>query len=643
MPRNVPVLPKPIPPPRRGGRTAAATAAIVIIWIACGLVVLAPLPLGSSGPWWRLALEASMTLLATIWAIFVCRSPAMLICLLGCCGLGLLQLVPLPDGLLTAVAPVSAGTWKVANAGATAWGTVAIDPAAAAVGIRRMLLWLAATLAIKHAASDPAVRRPLGYALAISAALIWTLALLFPVDTKQRLIMGFIDMKGPTAHWWKSGKDLPVQSDGGAFLEWAPIGNERYRYDEVLVGDGFGPYVSSNQFAGGLCLTLPFLFAAIVMAARRFGQPLIGFMAVAALMAAATWTLWERAGSRAGTASLLMAEAVFLVAVAEHVWMRRLSAVAAATYGSCLILLIAGLVGILPGLDQWFPQPVQAKIAAFLQDPRAVAANMARRMFLASPILGTGINSYGSLYPRFNPADFTLYYAYNDYTQLLAETGLVGIAVAIAWSIPLVTRIPRFSAVPLAERPLAAAAAAGLAGLAAHMAFEWNLHQPANAFLASVVVGLFLACVPGRTVPQKKSSTPNPWVMRGATAAFVAACGLSLVLLARDAASDTAVKSLRSALMAARPAPKDSPRPDPKPLLERALERAERAASWDPRNATLALLTGQARLHLAQFDTGPSQEAAMSVAAQAFRRAQRRRAVVLGLPEPLPREARPGR
>jgi hypothetical protein len=620
--------------PNNPGSKPEGKCSLAIVGIACAAVVLAPLPLGCSGAWARLALEAAMTLSAAIWAAFVCRSRKILLCLIGCCSLGFLQLMPLPDGLLTAIAPVSAGAWKIANAGSSTWGTISIDPASTAVGIRRMLLWLATAMAIKDAAIRPAARRAIGYAMAISAALIWVLGIAFPVDAKQRLILGFIDMKGPTSHWWKSGATLPVQSDGGGFLEWAAVGNERYRFDEVLVGDGFGPYVTSNQFAGGLCLALPFLFSAIVLTARRFGKPAIGYAAVAILMAAATWTLWERAGSRAGTAALLMAQVAFAAAVAENLWSRRISALAAAGYGICLLVLIAGLVGIFPGLDQWFPQPLQGKLAAFLQDPRAIAANVARRMFLASTILGTGINSYAAIYPRFNPGDFTLYYAYNDYTQLLAETGLVGIAVAIACALPILSRIPRISAVPSPERLLASAAAAAIAGLAAHMAFEWTLHQPANGFLASVVFGLLMAAVPGRTVQPHKPRINRPWVSRAVTALFVSACGLSFVLLVRDARSDVAVKAFRSALVAARPAPKDSPRPDPQPLLKQAIAQGERAMAWDPRNATLELLTGQARLHLAQLESGPSKEAALSVAELAFRKAQRRRAVLLGLPEP---------
>lgn len=619
------------------GGPLAAQIRRAIVAIVCAAAVLAPLPLGCSGAWARLALEATMAVLALIWAIFVCRSAGILLCLLGCCGLAFLQVMPLPDGLLTAIAPVSAGAWKIANAGTAAWGTISIDPAATAIGMRRMLLWLAATMAIKDAASNPASRRTIGYAMAISAALMWGLGIAFPVDAKQRLILGFINMKGPTSHWWKSGVTLPAQSDGGGFLEWAAVGNGRYRYDEALVGDGFGPYVTSNQFAGGLCLTSSFLFGVIVYEARRFKKPAIGYVAVGLLMLAALWTLWQRAGSRAGTAALLMAEAAFAATIVENLWSRRVTILAAAGYGMCLLVLIAGLVGLVPGIDQWFPQPLQAKLAAFLQDPRAVAANVARRMFLASTILGTGINSYAAIYPRFNPDNFTLYYAYNDFAQLLAETGVVGIAVAIGCAIPIVTRFFHIAAVPSLERPLAAAAAAAIAGGATHMAFEWTLHQPANGFLASVAAGLFMATIPGRTQKSQKYVVGSRWSLRAAKAAFVVATGMSILFLARDAWSDAAIKAFRTALTAARPAPTDSPRPEPKPLLERALGQGERVMAWDPRNATLELLVGQARLHLAQFESGLSKEAGLSAAANAFRKAHRRRAVILGLPERLPR------
>lgn len=624
----------------RHAQAGAVTSRSAIVAIACAAAVLAPLPLGCSGVWSRLGLEAMMAFLGGIWALFVCRSPRTMLGILGCCSLVFLQLVPFPDGLLVRIAPVSAGTWKVANIGSAAWGTISIDPAATAVGIRRMLLWLAATMAIKDAASDPASRRTLGYAMAASAALMWALGLAFPVDVKQKMVLGVFDMKGPTSHWWKSGNTLPVQSDGGGFVDWGVVGDQRYRFDEVLVGDGFGPYVTSNQFAGGLCLTLPFLLAAAVFAARRVGKPGIGYVVIGGLMAAATWTLWDRAGSRAGTAALLMAHATFVAAITQNLWPRRISALIATGYGLCLVVLIAGLVGLLPGLDQWFPQPLQAKLTAFLQDPRAVAANVARQMFLASTILGTGINSYATAYPRVSPGDFTLFYAYNDYTQLLAETGLVGIAVAIAFVIPVLARIPGIPAVAAAERPLAAAAAAALAGLVAHMAFEWTLHQPANGFLACVAIGFFMATVSRPTPDPKKPREANRWVARIVTTTFVIACGLSLALLARDARSDAAVKAFRHALVAARPAPKDSPRPEPKPLLEQALAQGERAIAWDPRNATLELLTGQARLHLAQLESGPSREATLSLATSAFRKAQRRRAVILGLPEPVPRNGK---
>lgn len=618
----------------------AAFSERAAVWLLFAAAVAAPLMLGASGPWSRFALEATMACVTIIWALCRNRSVWLLVLALGCFGLAWLQLVPLPDSMLTALAPVSAGAWKVANAGgARAWGTISIDPAATAVGMRRMLLWLGATMAIKDMAAAGWCRRTVAASLALSAAVIWILAIALPVDSKERKLLGFIDMNGPTSQWWMSGDNLPVQSDGGGFLTWATVGAERYRYDEVLTGEGFGPYLTSNQFAGALCVMLPFLLAACLEAGRRMGRPIVGLLAVAGLMVAATWTLWERAGSRAGTAALLLTQLVFVAAITENRWGRRISGGAVAAYGMVLFMLIAGLVGLLPKLDQWFPPPLQAKLAAFLQDPRAVAASVAARMFMASPVLGTGINSYSVLYPRFDPGDYTLYYAYNDYTQLLAETGLIGVVIAIALATPVISRFARLGVVNLADRPFAAASAASIAGLAAHMAFEWNLHQPANSFLACIAVGLFLATVPGRSQKTSQQRRINPWVMKGMTAVFVAACGASLVLLARDARSDAAVRTYRQALMAARPAPAGSKRPPPKPLLENALRRGDAAMAWDQRNSQLALMKAQAHLHMAEYGQGPAREAERSVADHAFRQAQRRRAIILGLPEPLPAKA----
>jgi len=634
MPPKPPVQPS---RSRHGGSGPSAdTAAVLNAGIAAAAIVLAPLAIGCSGVWSRLALETAMAVLAVISSLVLCRSPWARACALACCGLAFLQTVPLPDGLLTAIAPVSAGAWKVANAGSDAWGTISVDPAATAVGIRRMLLWLATTIAISETARQPTCRRVLVCAMALSAVVIATLGLAFPVDKREKLLMGFIAMKGPTAHWWKSGAHLPVQSDGGGFLEWAPVGAERYRYDQVLVGDGFGPYLGSNQFAGGLCLTLPFLFAVSLMAARRAGSPATGWAIIAALMATATWTLWERAGSRAGTASMLMTEFAFLAASMERIWARRIAGLVACGYAICLLVLVAGLVGLLPGLDQVFPEPLRAKVAAFLQDPRADAATIARRMFLASKLLGTGLNSYAAVFPKFSPGDYTLYYAYNDYTQVLAEAGIVGVAAAGLLAIPVLRRLLRVRDVVAGDRPVAAAAVAGIAGLATNMAFEWILHQPANAFLACVVVGLFIATVPVGSVGAKAARPVRPWFLGAISGTFVIACGLVLAWLVRDARSDAAVKDFRGALTAARPAPEGSARPAPRPLLEAALERGAQAAALDPGNAILPLLRGQAHLHLAMDDDGSSREAAESVAAQSFRDAQRRRAVILGLPEPMP-------
>ena len=57
------------------------------------------------------------------------------------------------------------------------------------------------------------------------------------------------------------------------------------------------------------------------------------------------------------------------------------------------------------------------------------------KMFLAHPLLGTGLGTWHAIYPAYRPdADNSTYgyYAHNDYLQILQETGLIGAAIFTA-------------------------------------------------------------------------------------------------------------------------------------------------------------------------------------------------------------------
>jgi hypothetical protein len=205
--------------------------------------------------------------------------------------------------------------------------------------------------------------------------------------------------------------------------------------------------------------------------------------------------------------------------------------------------------------------------------------------------------------------------------QLLAETGIVGGAIAAALGGFLIARSRRFRREALPPlRCLDAGPWAALAALSLHSAFDWNLHVPANALLAAVAAGLAIA---------SRDLSPGfhpglPGGGRVASAVLATACGLAVVLRARG--------HLATAIVAARTS-HDTQSPAPVPLLGAALTAGERAARWDPADARLAILIGQAHLHLAAHSAGPDDSAPETPAARAwFERARRTCAVCKGLP-----------
>jgi len=577
-----------------------------------------------------------MAVASAIWALSGRRNATSLILPVLIAGLVLPQLVPLPESILVNVAPVSAGRWKVAHeAISDGWVTVSVAPAATAAAIRRLLLGLATITAVTDLSRKPMHRRWLYTSLAISGILIWSAGLLFRVDPKERLVLGVFSLNGPI-EFWKTPDRAPAQTSGFSYLDWVTVGSQQYQADGAICGDGFGSYIYSNHFANAVCLTLPAVWLLWMLYTRNRLPAAVRFAVLLGSMAAAAWTTGAMAQSRAGTASLVFAALVYLWLIAQSQWLRW-------TAGGAATLITIGLLGFVTVFQGPFsatteiiPAALHEKIAQMFADTRVVAAHMAGRMFLASPVFGTGLGTYGDLYPGFARVDHVLYFAHNDYAQLLAETGLLGggIAAWMAWL--LGSRLRRFCKErPPANRVIDAGAWAALAGAAAHSVFDWNMHAPANAFMACIIIGLCLSSVvqPNR----QAASPPASWQGRAATIVFSLACILVLPWLARDAFTDRSLYELRRATTVARIAAKDHAKLSAAPMLSAAIEHGERAARLDPANWQLAAMLGRANLHLAEESQAIDAAEACRIAANGwFMKARRNSAVCRGLPVPLP-------
>jgi O-antigen ligase len=575
----------------------AALSAHVAMGILAAAAVVAPLCLGASGAWPRLALETAMAVSAVTWAVRSAGPTRALVIPVAIAALLLLQIVPLSDRMLIRLAPVSGGAWKIASQGSPGLlGTVAIDPAAAAAAIRRLLLGMATIAAVTDLARSPMRRRWLVGAVAASGLLIWTLGLVFRTTPEERIILSFVDLKGPI-DYWLTPLEPPVRTCGVGERAELSLGDWSYTLLDSRAGDGFGPYIYSNHFAGALCLTVPAIMGCTLAFFRGLIPDWARFVAAAGIGIAGVATSAFAVHSRAGAASLLAGVLVFFSLAAPFSWLRRAISGVTLAFLAVLVAFMLLFFGPLRGWEKLLPAAAQPAVAAILADPRVMETDVALRMFRASPLLGTGLDSYGELNAVLHPGRFVSYYAHNDYAQVLAETGLLGAGLLAAGALLFGRRFRQFLATPEpADRDLSYASWAAVVAIAVHSAFDWNLRLPANALLACLVGGTALAS--GSLVPAI-APLPRSGSRLAASAVFAAACMVALGFLARDAASEQVQRQLRTAVAADRLRIKEHSREPPAAELKAALAAGERMAAWDSSNPKLAILLAQAHLHLA--------------------------------------------
>ena len=138
-----------------------------------------------------------------------------------------------------------------------------------------------------------------------------------------------------------------------------------------------------------------------------------------------------------------------------------------------------------------------------------------------SPILGTGSRTYlyyGRTFRR-DAVTMDAVYVHNDYLQLLAEYGIIGLAVFLPFFIAhlrrgLITasrlgprRILLSQRLPSHSMALNVGALSALAACAVHSALDFNLHIPANVLVLAFVFGILA----NSGVEQSSAIARNPW------------------------------------------------------------------------------------------------------------------------------------
>ena len=240
----------------------------------------------------------------------------------------------------------------------------------------------------------------------------------------------------------------------------------------------FGSYVNHNHYAGLMEMLTPIPFVLSMGHLLKGGKrALAGF--VAGLMATTIFL----SGSRGGMIAFVF-EAVLFGALAFG--KRRSLRIPLGSMALCVFIL-----ALLFFLDKGQALSHLGDLAPGI---RLDITKDSLRMFSQRPVLGWGLGTFPTIYPRYRSFYTNLFIneAHNDYAQLLVETGLVGFGLML-WFIVSLYR----HGLPTSRRwefqwdwAVSLAALLGCTGILVHSFVDFNLQIPANAALFYVLCGL---------------------------------------------------------------------------------------------------------------------------------------------------------
>jgi len=266
----------------------------------------------------------------------------------------------------------------------------------------------------------------------------------------------------------------------------APNGKLYWVFPLEQGGQIYGPYVNHNHYAGLMEMLTPF---PLVLAATRHvsGNRKVAVAGVAALMAGTIFLSGSRGGMLAFTCQIAVLS--LLLWPQRGRWKQHLvlGFFLAATIG--LLLWIGGneLTRRLTSIHTETQQELSGGV-------RLTIDRDCLRMWRERPFFGWGLGTFPVVYPQFRSfyTRFFVNQAHNDYLQLLAETGLAGLAIAL-WFLGVTFRrawrkLENWT--ETANGTLTVAALLGCIGILVHSFLDFNLQIPANAALFYVLCAI---------------------------------------------------------------------------------------------------------------------------------------------------------
>ncbi|HKC66506.1 MAG TPA: O-antigen ligase family protein, partial [Pyrinomonadaceae bacterium] len=132
------------------------------------------------------------------------------------------------------------------------------------------------------------------------------------------------------------------------------------------------------------------------------------------------------------------------------------------------------------------------------------------RMIKDHPIVGVGFNGYWAAIPQYHDAsgESIPQQAHNDYLELAASGGIIGVLLVAWFLVLLIKGISRsFQAVDATSSAVSRAAVAGLFGVAVHSLVDFGLHVTINAL---VFTSLIVIAVSASRIAQERATGSLP-------------------------------------------------------------------------------------------------------------------------------------
>jgi O-antigen ligase/tetratricopeptide (TPR) repeat protein len=266
-----------------------------------------------------------------------------------------------------------------------------------------------------------------------------------------------------------------------------------------------GPFVNPDHFANFLAMILPLAAVGAIFPVapghRQHATDLRMFCAVAAfLMVAAILLSLSRGGWIGATAGICVGLGWSFSHARERapeVLQGMSKRALPFAIGGLVIFLVLLLFVVGPAARNEATSRISTTIAEGNSlGLKPLAWRDSLGMIRDFPIFGVGLGCWPELFPHYQRPPWMPFYLRrpeNDYLQLLAETGLIGAAIAL-WFAVVAWRKFRAAAAHLSARqwPLFAGFTGGLTGALIHEFFDFSLHTPANGLLFMVLLAALL-------------------------------------------------------------------------------------------------------------------------------------------------------